>query len=86
MSQKSPFSNITTISSQDFSYTLCSPKSKFPRHLAIKNVSPKSKSSRPLAIKRDCNSNGLNSSSKKIVTPRHTIKTLTLKREKYNRL
>ncbi|WVZ02756.1 hypothetical protein V8G54_023562 [Vigna mungo] len=45
-------------------------------------VSPKSKSPRPPAIKRGSDSNGLNSSSEKIVTPRHTIKTPTLERKK----
>ncbi|KAK7313818.1 hypothetical protein VNO77_39020 [Canavalia gladiata] len=47
-------------------------------------VSPKPKSPRPIAIKRgnDTNTNGLNSSCEKIVTPRNTIKTPTLERKK----
>ena len=46
-------------------------------------VSPKSRSPRPLATKRGSDNNGLNSSSEKIVTPRHTIKTPpTLERKK----
>ncbi|XP_061369133.1 uncharacterized protein LOC133312015 [Gastrolobium bilobum] len=45
-------------------------------------VSPKSKSPRPPAIKRSNDSNGLNSSSEKIVTLRNTIKTPTLERKK----
>ncbi|KAH1188484.1 hypothetical protein GLYMA_15G217300v4 [Glycine max] len=45
-------------------------------------VSPKSKSPRPPPIKRGNESNGLNSSSEKIVTPRNTIKTPTLERKK----
>lgn len=46
-------------------------------------VSPKSKSPRPPAIKRGSNdSNGLNSSSEKVVTPRSSMKTPTLERKK----
>ncbi|ESW05455.1 hypothetical protein PHAVU_011G180500 [Phaseolus vulgaris] len=66
-----------------------SPKSPFPPSppLPIKTsltppVSPKSESPRPPPIKRGNDSNGLNSSSEKIVTPRHTIKTPTLERKK----
>ncbi|KAJ7982107.1 putative DNA-3-methyladenine glycosylase [Quillaja saponaria] len=45
-------------------------------------ISPKSKSPRPPAIKRGNESNGLNSSSEKIVIPRNSIKTPTLERKK----
>ncbi|XP_020204036.1 uncharacterized protein LOC109789486 isoform X1 [Cajanus cajan] len=46
-------------------------------------ISPKPKSPRPPAIKRGNESNGLNSSSEKIVTPRNTTKTpSTLERKK----
>lgn len=45
-------------------------------------VSPKSKSPRPLAIKRGSDTNGLNSSSEKVVTPRNTTKTPSLERKK----
>ncbi|RDX78318.1 tag, partial [Mucuna pruriens] len=66
-----------------------SPKSPSPpspplpsKALLTPPVSPKSKSPRPPAIKRGNESNGLNSSSEKIVTPRNTIKTPTLERKK----
>jgi len=66
-----------------------SPKSPSPPSLPLPTktsltppVSPKSKSPRPPAIKRGNDSNGLNSSSEKIVTPRHTTKTPTLERKK----
>ncbi|KAJ1442448.1 Methyladenine glycosylase [Sesbania bispinosa] len=45
-------------------------------------VSPKSKSPRPPAIKRGNDSNGLNSSSEKILIPKNTTKTPTLERKK----
>ncbi|QCD86001.1 uncharacterized protein LOC114168324 [Vigna unguiculata] len=67
-----------------------SPKSYFPPSPPLPTktsltppVSPKSRSPRPLATKRGSDNNGLNSSSEKIVIPRHTIKTPpTLERKK----
>ena len=61
----------------------CPPSPPLPSKTSLAPlVSPKSKSPRPPPIKRGNESNGLNSSSEKIVTPRNTIKTPTLERKK----
>ncbi|KAL2327086.1 hypothetical protein Fmac_020513 [Flemingia macrophylla] len=61
-----------------------SPPSPLPNRTTLTPpISPKSKSPRPPAIKRGNESNGLNSSSEKIVTPINPIKTpTTLERKK----